>query len=114
MALQNTLTIAAVITGQNDAEYPSQQTINTNAPPIGAAQLQAGDNQIVVPGGFTVGSVWIKPPPNSANNKKVRTIIGDTGSPVFTTSPIVYPVTAGGSFYINSAGQETVELIWCQ
>jgi hypothetical protein len=114
MALQVVLTVAAVTTGQGDAETPSLQTINSNAPPKNAAGLLAGNNTIQVPSGYTVGSCWIKPPLNSANAKTVKAIPADTGSATFTNQPIIYPVAPGGTFIINSAGPETVELIFLQ
>lgn len=112
MALQRTLTVNAVTTGQNELENPSQQVINNNAPEEGGVDLQAGDVQVLVPQG-TVSGVWIKPPPGSANAKTIRSIVGDSQSPPFTNTPVMYPCAPGGSFWIHSAGAEPgVKLVW--
>lgn len=113
MALQITLTVAAVITGQNDLMEPSQQLINANCSQLSEITLQAGNVVIQAPPvGFTVNGVWIKPPSNSTNSKILKQLVGDTGSAAFTSAMMMYPVVAGGSFVINSAGVETCELIW--
>ncbi len=113
MALQRTTTITAVTTGQGEADYPSQQVVNNNAAEEGSVDLQAGDVQILVPANVTISAVWIKPPPNSTNAKTVRKLVGDSQSDTFTTAPIIYPATPGGSFYIHSAGAEYgVKLVW--
>lgn len=110
---QVTLTVSAVTTGKGDGSYPSSQTINANAPKDGATNLNAGDNTIIVPSGFTVGSVWVKSDTASTNAKTYRKTVTDTQSAPFTFQPMIFPVAAGGSFIINSAGAEEVELFWC-
>lgn len=113
MALQRTLQVNAITTGQNEQDFPSQQLINNNAPEEGSVDPPAGDVQVLVPAGVTVNGVWIKPPPNSTNAKTIRNQVGDSQSPPFTNQPVMYPCTAGGSFWLHSAGQEYgVKLVW--
>ncbi len=93
--------------------FAAQQTTNTNAPPPGAAALQAGANTITVPAGFTVNSAKLYPPPSSANNKTIKGISGDTGLSNWTSDWVKVPVSGMASFVINSAGSEEIKIVWC-
>lgn len=85
---------------------------NSNAPPPGGAQLQPGSNTIQVPSGFTVQCCTIKPPTGSTNAKAVMGNSADVGLTGWTACPLIVPCVAGGTFVINSAGSETLEMLW--
>lgn len=112
MALQVTSTGRNDTVGDGVQLAESAQTVNTNAPPAGAAQLQAGANTIQVPSGFTVQSATLYAPTGSANSKTVKGIAGDAGLGPWTSDWIKVPVTAGGTFVIQSAGPEMIKIVW--
>jgi len=107
-----TYTAVGALGGTDQIVNSMTTPANTNAPPPSAAQLQAGNNQILVPQGFTCNVAFIRPPGNSTNAKTAKAVSGDTNTGSWTSAPIIYPVSGLTSFYIASAGTETVEIDW--
>jgi|SRR6185437_2589554 len=116
MAIQASITVQYQATGALggvDSYVTSMVTpTNTNAPPPTIVQLSSGDNAIAVPSGFTANVAFIRPPSTSSNAKTVKAVSGDSNSGAWTSAPVVYPVSGLSSFYVHSAGSETLEINW--
>lgn len=107
-----TYTASGALGGADQITNSMSTATNTNAPPPSAAQLQAGNNIILVPTGFTVNVAFIRPPSTSSNGKTAKAVTGDSNTGAWTNDPIIYPVTGLTQFIINSTGSETVEINW--
>ena len=113
MAKTATTTDQTIISGDEItlATYARVQAANANAPPPTSVSLSAGNNTVTVPSGFTVNVVKVFPPSGSSNTKTYKGVTGDTGF-VGTSQVVTLPVTAGGTFVINSTGGEVVDLVY--
>jgi hypothetical protein len=93
------------------------QNATPTAVPVQTLTLAAGNNTIIAPAGC-VNGIWVIPPAGSANAKIFKGASGDTGiggggggnnNPA---SWAFFPVAAGGTLIINSAGVEVVTLVY--
>lgn len=112
-----TLSVQAIESGvgfQQSIPIGLAMPSNVNAAPPSFATLQLGNNQVLAPtvaSGLTVAGVLVIPPTGSSNSKVFSGTSGGTGF-TSTALPFVGGVAAGGSFWIASAGVETVQLVW--
>lgn len=88
---------------------------NANAAPPSFFTLATGNNNILAPtvaSGFTVTGVMAYP--QSAGSSNSKTFSGASGGAGFTGTalPFIGGVAAGGSFWVASAGIETLVLVW--
>jgi len=113
MAKSVTSTIAYSLSGDGfSGPIFNLATVNGTGIAPGSITLAAGANTVTVPA--TAVGVTIVPPAGSANAKTLKGIAGDTGILLNPAVPTSLAFTAAGvaTFVINSAGTETVALLW--
>ena len=76
--------------------------------------LVPGANTVSVPA--TAKGFVLIPPTSSSNAKTLKGIAADTGVPMGRAAPTAYSfdetVAPPGTIVINSAGSETVDMLW--
>ncbi len=113
MAKSVTSTIAYSLTGDGfSGPIFNLATVNATGIAPGAVTLAGGANTVTVPP--TAVGVTVVPPAGSANAKTIKGIAGDTGILMHPAVPFSLSFTAASvaNFVINSAGVETLALLW--
>lgn len=111
MSKTATLTQQYQLTGDGDSIVDSAVTTNSAASPPSIVSLTATDNAVTVPAGATTAT--LKPPIGSSNVKSVKALAADSNPGGWTTQTVTYPCAGLASFYVHSAGAETLEIWWC-
>lgn len=114
MAETATGSLTVAVAGDGDTgSFTYAIPSNAAAAPPSTFLLANGANTILLPTGYTVNGVMVKPPNGSVVTKTSKGIAGDTGIPRQPAYAWVETFAAGTvSFVITAGGAETLRLIW--
>lgn len=114
MSKVSSVSIAGSVNGDGISETFGAFNITNLTAPGGVPQnvsLSSGNNTLTPP----AGAQWvlIVPPTVSTVAKTIKGVAGDTGIPIAPAAPFLWGLPASpGSFVINAASAEVVQVYW--